>query len=625
MADSWYITNGTLTSWYGDEVTVQWCSSGCSSGSLVARDVSNIIMGSISVTITASAFTPGYITNLNQTITFNTSPAQINATASTGGECSVNLYYQWQQSLDSINFTDISGANGQNYQPGSLTTSTYFRRHTTCGHMNGYTSNTAFITVTPQLDGGLITSDNSSVHLDSIPENILTTPASGGNCNGAYTYQWQGSVDNIAFWNLAGATSQNYQPPALSNTSYYRRKTSCNQETAFTDTLTISIIQPLDPGCIYTANQVILYDSLPDSLFATPASFGDCNASFQYQWQSSPDNIYFRDMPGETGPTLGFSVPLLQTTWFQRKTICSNEIKYTGSVQITMTDTLIYFNELLQINFTRNNCSSGGSGNIYTYTVAAGTFSSTVDQAAADQMALNHANANGQNDANTFGDCSWYSVEKTGSFTRNNCDSGYAGTTMIYIVPDSSYTSFISQSDADQLAQTDVNINGQNYADSTGTCLLIHTNNNYSGYYFSANCGSQTPIAYYVSVPIGMFTSTISKADANNQAYQYAQTQANTYGTCQSGFTLYGNNSSYGYVYIILTNTSTSEQYYYELYNSGNQIIDNLPAGYYHIEIGNYDWWYMGYDVCGNTTSGYTGNFYNIYLDDQCNTISIYQ
>lgn len=64
----------------------------------------------------------------------------------------------------------------------------------------------------------------------------------------------------------------------------------------------------------------------------------------------------------------------------------------------------------------------------------------------------------------------YYSAVKSGNFTRNNCSSGYTGSTVTYTVPAGTYTSALSQAVADSLAQADVNANGQAYANTNGTC-----------------------------------------------------------------------------------------------------------------------------------------------------------
>ncbi|MBX2922897.1 MAG: hypothetical protein KF746_11935 [Chitinophagaceae bacterium] len=67
----------------------------------------------------------------------------------------------------------------------------------------------------------------------------------------------------------------------------------------------------------------------------------------------------------------------------------------------------------------------------------------------------------------------FYSVAKSGTFTRNNCPAGQVGTSVTYNVPKYRYSSLISQADADQKAQNDVTANGQSYANANGTCNTV--------------------------------------------------------------------------------------------------------------------------------------------------------
>jgi len=99
----------------------------------------------------ATPFDPGTITNATQSVAFNTTPAQLQATAANGGSgirsCKVYIY-AWQSSANGIDFTNIPNANQQNYQPGPLTSTTWFRRLAQCIFgTSGYT-NIAVVTVT---------------------------------------------------------------------------------------------------------------------------------------------------------------------------------------------------------------------------------------------------------------------------------------------------------------------------------------------------------------------------------------------------------------------------------------------------------------------------------------------
>lgn len=147
-------------------------------------------------------------------------------------------------------------------------------------------------------------------------------------------------------------------------------------------------------------------------------------------------------------------------------------------------------------------------------------------------------------------------------------------------------------------------------------------------YYYSQNCGSQTPVAYYVSVPQGMFTSSSSQPDADAQAQAYAQAQANQYGTCQqASITLnYSNNTGTDFM-IDLYNTSTGEEFWLDAYSYSSGILGDVPEGTYNISITPYDYYgYYSYSVgCGYYNSGYNQvSFYDVPLNSYCNNISMY-
>lgn len=68
----------------------------------------------------------------------------------------------------------------------------------------------------------------------------------------------------------------------------------------------------------------------------------------------------------------------------------------------------------------------------------------------------------------------YYNVQKSQSFTRNNCGLGYQGSDVTYTVPSGKYMSTISQADADQKATNEINANGQNKANTDGDCIQEH-------------------------------------------------------------------------------------------------------------------------------------------------------
>jgi hypothetical protein len=113
----------------------------------------------------------------------------------------------------------------------------------------------------------------------------------------------------------------------------------------------------------------------------------------------------------------------------------------------------------------------------HTYTVPAGTYTSHISQFDADLKAWDEISRLGQAAANSSGaDCApyYYNVQVSRDFTPDNCELGYkpSPATITYVVPARTYRSTVSQADADAMAEEDVDLNGQMYADMNATCII---------------------------------------------------------------------------------------------------------------------------------------------------------
>jgi YD repeat-containing protein len=135
----------------------------------------------------------------------------------------------------------------------------------------------------------------------------------------------------------------------------------------------------------------------------------------------------------------------------------------------------VYANASRSQTFTRNNCPGGYLGTQATYVVPAGTYTSSISQAEADQQAQNDVTTNGQNYANANATCYqvWYNQVQSANFTRNNCGTGSTGSTVTYTIAAGTYMSTVSQADANQQAINALNNGGQAYANANGTCSAV--------------------------------------------------------------------------------------------------------------------------------------------------------
>lgn len=121
----------------------------------LCTDTSNI------VTVTVQPGISNFNIAASQTTVCEGVPFQpIDGQAPTGGTGTYN--YIWESSTDGINWTVISGATGEDYQPGVLTVTTHFRRKTDGGQCTA-TSNTVIITVNPNADGNIALIGSNSI------------------------------------------------------------------------------------------------------------------------------------------------------------------------------------------------------------------------------------------------------------------------------------------------------------------------------------------------------------------------------------------------------------------------------------------------------------------------------
>lgn len=169
-----------------------------------------------------------------------------------------------------------------------------------------------------------------------------TTAGTGGGPGGAVTYQWQ-SATNAAFTagvtNIAGATGETYDPPALASTIYYRRRVSSGTcADVYSNIIGFVVHTPVQAGAI-SGNQTICTGQTPTTLGNTTAGSGGSGTN-SYTWQWSTDNFgaVINTIAGATGATYSPGA-LTQTTQFRRVNtsgVCVPTFAATTPVQVTV-------------------------------------------------------------------------------------------------------------------------------------------------------------------------------------------------------------------------------------------------------------------------------------------------
>lgn len=92
-----------------------------------------------------------------------------------------------------------------------------------CNRNSDFTEGSATITIISAVANNSIIGTQSFCG-NGDPAQLIGSVPTGGT--GAFTYQWQKSSDNLTWVDIAVANSQNYDPPAISSTTYYRRGVS---------------------------------------------------------------------------------------------------------------------------------------------------------------------------------------------------------------------------------------------------------------------------------------------------------------------------------------------------------------------------------------------------------------
>jgi PKD repeat protein len=164
----------------------------------------------------------------------------------------------------------------------NYTTSTTFtvRRKVTSYECTS-TSNELTITVLPLASNTIGASQ--VICYNSVPTELTGNLPSGGS--GSYTFQWQSSIDNTTFTNIALATNQNFQPGALTTTTYFRRLVSSG--TCLINSTSVQI----------TVNPKPVMNTITDKTFCnnasvSPISFASTpGTNTTYSWTNSNTGI----------------------------------------------------------------------------------------------------------------------------------------------------------------------------------------------------------------------------------------------------------------------------------------------------------------------------------------------
>jgi hypothetical protein len=238
-----------------------------------------------------------------------------------GGNCEDNYNYQWESSTNGISYNEIPGAVSLSYSPIAVSTTTYYRRKVICDNETAYTP-AVVVNTYQHLTAGSISSSVSSTLYNTSPGQINGTVATGGMCT-TPDYQWQESADNSTWLPINNAVFQNYTPGNLTAHTYYRRRVICGPETLYSNSVFISVYNPLTVGTLSGGTSTIYSGESPGTLSISPASNGNCSGSYTYVWYSSVDGVNF-SLINDVNGLVYTPQPLNVTTHYRVTVICGS-------------------------------------------------------------------------------------------------------------------------------------------------------------------------------------------------------------------------------------------------------------------------------------------------------------
>ena len=316
---------------------------------------SNVIEVPLNNLPPSTGFSPGAI-NGTQDVCYNT-PAHTlgnSSSASWTGQPASSISYQWQASTNNSSWNNISGATGLTHNPGSLTSTRWYRRRATtlgCSYVK-YTSSVKVTVInsgepTPVLDHITPGCGRATISLIDPPGyNLMAfwqTEPSG---------TWMSQTgDNAGF-------NKNYR----ANGTYYARLHN-SDNLCWGPPLTVNLTQvtpdDLDPGEISAETERTCFEG-SFTISGTPASGG--TGSYSYQWQEYLYLTGWTDISGATGPSHTVGSNYMRE--YRRKVtsgVCPSE--YSNVIQVPVAPPPVALDPG-SINGTKTICGNTSAGTL---------------------------------------------------------------------------------------------------------------------------------------------------------------------------------------------------------------------------------------------------------------------
>lgn len=250
--------------------------------------------------------------------------------------------YIWQISSDSLKWSDISGANAQDYKPQITSGIAYYRRIAvsagTC--LNDTSTTSVKVELDGTVDPGTITADPADICQGVLPTFTVTSPSGGLK---PYSYQWEKSANDTLWVSIDGATDSTYNSPGLTTSTYFRRRVITSAKVC--DYSSPSVFVKVDKLVVNGSNtisgdQQICFGQKASLISGSVPGGGLPNPT--YQWIYSKDSLTWNPVTDSTGKDIHPGA-LSATTYYRRVVTstgaCTNDTSK-GVVKVFVDPTL---------------------------------------------------------------------------------------------------------------------------------------------------------------------------------------------------------------------------------------------------------------------------------------------
>ena len=312
---------------------------------------------------------PGVIKS-NQNICYNTSPQVLSFLTLPSGANGI-YSFKWQVSFDSINFSDINNANSSIYQPSIITNTRYYRIKVISNCGTDF-SNIIKINVYAELTAPIINTLIDTICYGYSSDSIFVSSFPSG-ANGIYNYQWEYSFDSINWFNISAANTYKYSSGRLFQTTFYRVLVATNCGFKYSNVKKVYVYSKINKP-ILSVDQIICYNSIPDTIRVIVPATGADNRFF-YSWYQSSDAINWiiipnanllKYNPGKLTKSLYYKVVVrnYKSCFVNSDSVFVKVYDEFKSGNISNNQTVCYFNEIDTLRFLQMPSGAGGK---YTY------------------------------------------------------------------------------------------------------------------------------------------------------------------------------------------------------------------------------------------------------------------